>query len=264
MAVPPPQTMHQRKRASREPLPMAQEAPARWRFGPGRKLVGHTETAESGSLNWALSEHRKSRYALRDIKVEHPMPERNSAALEFLLTRRSRPAKTLGLPVPDKEQLQPVLTAAARTPDHGKLEPWRFIVVEQGAMARLADTAERCARASGLDEDQVTKARSQFDQGNLAVAVVEVRKPSEKIPALEQTYSAGAACLALLNAALAAGWGANWLSGWASHDRTFMSEAFGLSDGERIAGLIHIGTESSTPPDRPRPDLSAITQWVDH
>ncbi|MEP4246992.1 nitroreductase [Tateyamaria sp.] len=191
------------------------------------------------------------------------MPIPNPAALDFLLTRRSRPAKTLSEPVPDHAALETLLTAAARTPDHGKLEPWRFIVLQKGAMPRLAQTAQDCAQTAGLDPEQVTKARTQFDQGHLAVAVIEVHKSSEKIPHLEQTYSAGAVCLALLNAALAAGWGANWLSGWSSHDRGFMQQALGLGDHERVAGFIHIGTESSAPPDRPRPDLNAITKWVD-
>ncbi|MGJ8558047.1 MAG: nitroreductase family protein [Sulfitobacter geojensis] len=190
------------------------------------------------------------------------MPELNSEALNFLQTRRSRPAKTLTLPVPDRDALQPLLIAAARTPDHGKLEPWRFIVIEKPAMARLADIAESRGTALGLEPEQVAKGRGQFDQGNLAVVVIEVQKPSAKVPALEQTYSAGAVCLALVNAALAAGWGANWLSGWPSHDRGFMGEAFDLADHERIAGLIHIGTETSVPPDRPRPDIDQITTWM--
>ena len=190
------------------------------------------------------------------------MPEPIPAALDFLLSRRSRPAKTLEPPVPTREELVPILTAAARTPDHGKLEPWRFIVIEGAAMARLADLAEARARTLGKTEEETAKARSQFDQGHLAVVVVEVQKPSEKIPPLEQTYSAGAVCLALLNAALASGWGANWLTGWVSHDATFRTDAFGLGEHERIAGIIHIGTERAAPPERPRPDIDAITEWV--
>jgi nitroreductase len=190
------------------------------------------------------------------------MPVPNPAAMEFLLTRRSRPAKTLKLPVPNRDQLGPILTAAARCPDHGKLEPWRFIVIEPGAMARLADLAETRARELGKDDADALKARNQFDMGNLAVVVVEVRKPSEKIPDIEQTYSAGAVCLGLLNAALASGWGANWLSGWVSLDADFCKAGFGLGPDETVAGIIHIGTESSTPPERPRPDVDAITEWV--
>ncbi|MFW8635249.1 nitroreductase family protein [Cribrihabitans pelagius] len=190
------------------------------------------------------------------------MPPRNDAALEFLLTRRSRPAKTLGAPAPSREELLPILTAAARTPDHGKLEPWRFIVVERPAMARLSRlTAEAGARLGKSPED-IAKGCSQFDLGQLAVVVVEVQRESPKVPPVEQSYSAGAACLALLNAALAAGWGANWLSGWASHDAGFCRDAFGLQPHERIAGIIHIATERSAPPERPRPDVTAITTWV--
>ena len=190
------------------------------------------------------------------------MPTPNPQALEFLQTRRSRPAKTLDAPVPDETTLMELLRAAARTPDHGKLEPWRFIVIDRAAMAPLAELAQQRGNALNLEPEQITKGRAQFDQGHLAVAVIEVQKPSEKIPPLEQTYSAGAVCLALLNAALAAGWGANWLSGWASHDRTFMEEGFDLAPHERIAGIIHIGTEKSAPPERPRPDLKAITTWL--
>ena len=190
------------------------------------------------------------------------MPDPNPAALEFLLSRRSRPAKTLVAPGPTRDELTPILTAAARSPDHGKLEPWRFMVIEQGAMARLADLAEARGRALGKSDEDIVKGRSQFDQGILAVAVIEVQIPSEKIPAVEMTYSAGAVCLALLNAALASGWGANWLSGWASHDADFARQGLGLAENERIAGFVHIATEGARPPERPRPDLDAITEWV--
>ena len=190
------------------------------------------------------------------------MPTPNPDAINFLKTRRSRPAKTLSMPVPKRSELEQLLTAAARTPDHGKLEPWRFIVIGKAAMPRMADIAEARGKALGLDSEQVKKGRGQFDLGHLAVAVVEVHKPSAKVPELEQTYSAGAVCLALLNAALAAGWGANWLSGWVSHDRAFMADALGLEPHERIAGFIHIATETTAPPERPRPDVGAMTSWV--
>lgn len=191
-----------------------------------------------------------------------PQTLANSAALDFLMSRRSRPAKTLVAPAPTRAQLLPLLTAAARTPDHGKLEPWRFVVIEKPAMARLAELTVKAGAQLGKSEADIIKGRSQFDLGHLAVVVVEVQKDSAKIPAIEQSYSAGAVCLALLNAALAAGWGANWLSGWASHDRRFCQDAFGLQDHERVAGIIHIATQGSVPPERPRPDLSALTTWM--
>ena len=191
------------------------------------------------------------------------MPQANPDALDFLLNRRSRPAKTLTGPVPDDATLTKILTAAARTPDHGKLEPWRFIVLRAKALNRLADQVPSRGSALGIDPEKISKAVNEYANSDLAVAVVSSPKPSEKVPQIEQVYSAGAVCLALLNAALASGWGANWLSGWASHDREFIRDGLGLADHESIAGLIHLGTETNAPPERPRPDLSTITQWVD-
>ena len=191
------------------------------------------------------------------------MPETNAAALDFLKTRRSRPAKTLTAPVPDRLELRDLLTIAARTPDHGKLEPWRFLVLEKQALERLSSTVQARGDALGVDPDKVQKAVTQFADADLAVAVIGCPKPSEKIPEIEQTLSTGAVCLALVNAALASGWGANWLSGWISHDRDWRESNLGLMPHEWIAGFIHIGTETSTPPERPRPDLDRITEWLD-
>ena len=104
--------------------------------------------------------------------------------------------------------------------------------------------------------------RQQLDDGHLAVAVIEVQKESEKIPSIEQTYSTGAVCLSLLNAALAAGWGANWLTGWHVYNKEFEKSGLGLKDNETVAGLIYLGTESIIPPDRPRPNLDEIVEWL--
>ena len=191
------------------------------------------------------------------------MPIPNPTALDFLLTRRSRPAKTLTAPVPDDDALRLILTAAARTPDHGKLEPWRFIVLRKPALERLAGLVPARGAALGLDDEKTAKAVRQFADADLAVAVISAPKPSDKIPQIEQVYSAGAVCLALLNAALAAGWGANWLSGWPSHDRDFVARGLGLDAHESVAGFLHLGTETAAPPERPRPDIDAITTWVD-
>ena len=191
------------------------------------------------------------------------MPDANPDALAFLETRRSRPAKTLGAPVPDRAEVTRLLTVAARTPDHGKLEPWRFLVLEKAALARLAETIPARGAELGQPEDKIAKMRDQFANAGLAVAVIASPKPSDKIPEIEQTLSAGAVAMQLLNAALAAGWGANWLSGWASHDRTWRETYLGLMPHEWIAGFIHIGTERSAPPERPRPDLDRIVEWID-
>lgn len=190
------------------------------------------------------------------------MLNNTDTALDFLLTRRSTPAKTLTTPVPDRAALLPILTAAARSPDHGKLVPWRFLVLERAALVRLADAVARLGEATGIEPEKVEKMRAQFANAHLAVAVIMTPQASEKIPELEQTLSAGAVCLGMLNAALAAGWGANWLSGWASHDPAFVAEHLGVAAHERVAGFIHIGTRTAEPPERPRPDLDDIVTWV--
>lgn len=189
------------------------------------------------------------------------MPVRNPTAMTFLQNRRSRPAKTMALPVPSADQITQILTAAVRVPDHGKLEPWRFVVIQGAAMARLANLAEDRAKALGYDAEKIGKGRGQFDLGLLAVVVISSPKPHEKVPQIEQVLSAGAVCLGILNAAEAAGWGANWLSGWPSHERGFVEAAFGLSPQETVAGIVHIATETNLGPDRPRPDLTKLVDW---
>ncbi len=191
------------------------------------------------------------------------MTKADPAAFAFLAARRSYPAKLLTPPVPEPDALQAILAAAARVPDHGKLEPWRFIVLGRAAMGRLAGLVAERAAALGLDAEQTAKGRGQFDAGHLAVVVVASPKPSPKIPLIEQTQSASALCLGLVNAATAAGWGACWLSGWPVYDRGFVEQGLGLAPQESVAGIIHIGTGAAELlPDRPRPDVAALTLWM--
>lgn len=187
------------------------------------------------------------------------MTDTANPVLQFMLTRRSRPAKLLRAPGPDRAALETMLQAAARVPDHGKLEPWRFIVLEQPAGARVAGRIMEYAQTQGLEGEKPARA---FIDSPVCVAVIASPKPSQKIPELEQTLSVGAVCLGLVNAALATGWGANWLTGWPAHDRALMTQVLALASQEWVAGFIHIGTADTAPPDRPRPDMDAITDWV--
>ncbi len=189
-------------------------------------------------------------------------PEPDAAAVAFLASRRSRPARTLGLPVPDRAAVRALLTAAARTPDHGALVPWRFVVLERPALERLANLAQARGAALGLEPERVEKGVRQFADAHLAVAVVAAPRPA-KVPEIEQVLSAGAVCYGLLMAALAAGWGANWLTGWASQDGEFCATGLGLGPTEFVAGLVHIGRATTPPSERPRPDLDAIVTWAD-
>lgn len=190
------------------------------------------------------------------------MPAPNPAAFEFLLNRMSHPAKLFSGPVPDRDALRLILTAAARVPDHGKLEPWRLVVVDAAAMPRIAALAEAHARNIGADAVKTAKARGQFDIGQLAVVVIASPKASDKVPPVEQLLSAGALCFGIVTAATAAGWGANWLSGWPSHDAAFAAAAFACTASETIAGIIHIGTPGNIGQDRARPDLDRLITWA--
>lgn len=192
-----------------------------------------------------------------DISSLHPDP----GVMQFLLTRRSRPAKTLRGPGPDRADLLPMLEAAARSPDHGKLEPWRFVVLRGAALTRLAGLAKD--RATQIAPDKTEKLAAMFADAPCIVAVVAAPQPSDKVPEVEQTLSAGAVCLALCNAAQASGWGANWLTGVMAYDRAFLTEGLALGPTEWVAGFVVLGTEGAVPPDRPRPDLDRITAWVD-
>ncbi len=191
------------------------------------------------------------------------MPDANLAAMAFLATRRSHPAKLLTPPAPDRDALTAILTAALRVPDHGKLEPWRLIVLERAALDRLAALADARGAALSLDPETSAKGRTQFAGSSLCVAVIAAPVASPKIPQIEQTLSVGALCLGLLNAAHAAGWGANWLTGWPAHDRGFVEAGLGLGGTEWVAGFVHIGTITAVPPDRPRPDLGRRVTWTD-
>ncbi len=190
------------------------------------------------------------------------MPEPRPEVLEFLRTRRSRPARTLTTPVPRRDEVEKLLQIAARSPDHGKLVPWRFVVLEGAALQRLAALVVELGEGGDQPGEKLDKARRQFADADLVIAVIAAPTGSDKVPEVEQILSAGAVCLALLNGALASGWGANWLTGWMARDREFLARGLGLSGNEFVAGFIHVGTETIMPPERPRPDVAALTTWV--
>lgn len=187
------------------------------------------------------------------------MPDPNPQAFAFLSARRSHPAKFFvpGGAVPDRAALEPILQAALRVPDHGKLEPWRLIVLRGAALVRLGDLA--AARAT--DAEMAAKGGAIYDGAGLAVAVISAPKASAKVPEVEQRASAHALCMNLVNAAEAAGWGACWLTGWPAHDPVWAAEALGCTGADLVAGIVHIGTVGSEAPDRPRPDLSRVVEW---
>ncbi len=190
------------------------------------------------------------------------MSQKCTKVMDFLLSRRSVSAQSLVSPIPSKPVIERLLLAAARTPDHGKLVPWRFLVIEQKSTPKLAKLILDIGNSHHLDADKLKKNANTFLNAPLIIAVIFSPKATDRIPLIEQKLSAGAACLALLNSALADGWGANWLTGWMSRDKDFLKKGLKLKNDEFVAGFIHIGTPKSTPLERERPNMGEITEWL--
>ncbi len=186
-----------------------------------------------------------------------------SSMLDLLARRRSVPPKFMTGPAPSRAEIDQILTLAARVPDHGKLTPWRFVVIGPQAQARFAEDLVAFTKQDrpDADADMLNRERERF-QSPVVIAVVSRAGDHPKIPEWEQILSAGASCMNVVIAATAMGYGASWLTGWQSYDPRFLA-VLGLTDGERLAGLIHIGTPKEVPADRPRPELSAITTYLD-
>jgi len=163
-------------------------------------------------------------------------------------------------PGPDKSQLDQILQAAARTPDHGKLFPWRFIVFEGDGRARMGTVLAEAQKAFGADEKTLAMERERFLRAPVVVGVVSRVTPGIKIPEWEQMLSAGAVCQNMLLAAHSLGFVANWLTEWCAYDAD-VAGALGLKDGERIAGFVYIGTSAVTLEERPRPKMDEIVEW---
>jgi len=174
--------------------------------------------------------------------------------LAFLAKRRSASAVTLQAPAPTAEELEELLRLAARVPDHGKLGPWRFIILEGSAKEAYADKLEKIG-SHRPDAVKVLAKLAKLKTPPMGVAVVSHVTQGE-IPEWEQLMSAGAVCTTLLMAANAMGYGANWITDWYAYDEQARA-ALGLSPTERVAGFIFIGTPSEPPLERVRPDLSA-------
>jgi nitroreductase len=178
----------------------------------------------------------------------------------YLATRRSTPFPLMGDPGPTPDQLAAILKVAARVPDHGKLAPWRFIIIPRAAGPRLNALCEAWVLADdpGTEAARIEKERTRFTRAPVCVALVSSAGPHPKIPEWEQVLSAGAVGLNLVHAAAAWGFGANWVTEWCAYDRR-MADHLGLAAHEKIAGFIHIGTPSGKAEDRARPDMATIT-----
>lgn len=189
-------------------------------------------------------------------------PARPSAqTLELLARRRSTVAKNMTGPGPDAAQLETLLKIGARTPDHGKLFPWRFVVFEREARARFGDILETRLRElepNGPDERYALE-RNRFLRAPVVIAVISDVTENHKIPEWEQILSAGAVCQTLLIGASALGFAAQWLTEWYAYDRV-VKTALGLAPGERVAGFIYVGSAVCDAEERPR-NAPRVSRW---
>jgi nitroreductase len=183
----------------------------------------------------------------------------SDAALAALDARRSVPSRQLGAPGPTPEQLLRMLASAVRVPDHGKLVPWRFLRIEGDARLRLGEFLAQRAREIDADAPAaaVEKDRLRFSFAPTIVAVIAHPTAGHKVPEIEQLLSGGAVCFALLQAAQALGFGAQWLTGWGAYD-DYVRSRLGIGGHERILGFIHIGTAREDAPERLRPDPATL------
>lgn len=176
---------------------------------------------------------------------------------DFLLKRRSVSAKDLTEPGPSNEQLEVILQAAHRVPDHGKIGPWRFVVFQGEGREKFGHKlAKRFKKKHDDASDKLVEFEAQrFMRAPVVIAVISSTVKHEKVPEWEQVLSAGAACQNLLVAAHGLGFGAQWLTEWYAYDKKIAKE-LSLTDAENIAGFIYIGSYGETPDERQRPDLN--------
>ena len=183
--------------------------------------------------------------------------------LTFLNERLSVPSRLLGEPGPDAGQLQQLLQAAIRVPDHGQLHPWRLLLIRGDARQRLGDIlAEVHARKdSEVKASALEKDRNRFNAAPLIVAVIARITPEHKIPEIEQMMSAGCVAHNLLLGAQALGFGAQWLTAWAAYDAE-VTAALGLVENEHLVAFVHIGTPQQPAREHARVALDEVlAEW---
>lgn len=191
---------------------------------------------------------------MTDLNAALPLPVRSDEALARLAVRRSASAQLLSAPGPSEAEIEQILHLGARTPDHGKLFPWRFVVLGPQSRTELSEALAVLAESQGrIDKDLAVLAK--LANPPLTIMVVSTPIQGHKVPVWEQQLSAGAVCMNLEHAADALGYSASWITDWYSYDPAAVA-LFGVQDGETIAGFIHLGTLTEAPLERPRPVMA--------
>ncbi len=187
----------------------------------------------------------------------------NAALIDFLKTRRSVGIGFLAEPGPSAEELNEILAIGTRVPDHGKFVPWRLVIIDGDARIRAGEKLAEIAKRNRpeIDEASLANERRQFLPAPLTIGVIYSPRPNPKAPEIEQILSAGTVCYNLCQAAFAFGYAASWVTRWYAFD-VAAQEMLGARAGERFVGFVHIGTPTTTPEDRDRPNLAdVVTRW---
>jgi nitroreductase len=185
--------------------------------------------------------------------------KRDPALLRALAERRSVPAPALAAPGPDAQTLRRLLASAVRVPDHGRRVPFRFLRIQSDALPAFGDALARIHAAEDPDASEalLAKDRQRYRHAPLVLVVVAKQAGEAKVPAQEKLLSAGCVCFALLQAAQAEGYGAQWLTGWAAYSPG-VARLLGVAADEAIAGFVHVGTVAEEPAERERPDPATL------
>ncbi|MCL6697333.1 nitroreductase [Sphingomonas sp. NSE70-1] len=185
-----------------------------------------------------------------------------SSAQSLLETRRSGRPREMVAPGPSAADLERILTIAMRTPDHGKISPWRFVIVGSQQRQQLADLLARALPECNDDPTSAhyAKALEFAHQAPVMITLVSSPIQGHKIPVWEQELSCGAVAMNLLHAAHALGFVGGWITGWQAYSPR-VTMAF-CREGERIAGFIFLGTPGNPLEERPRPALAKhVSEW---
>ena len=194
-----------------------------------------------------------------DLGQALPLPLPSPEFERRLRLRRSAPAQALTDPGPSPAEVERILQLGARTPDHGKLFPWRFVVMGPESRAKLAEQLRPLAGRQA-DPGKAGKVLSKLTAPPVSILVVSTPVEGHKVPVWEQQLSAGAVCMNLEHAANALGYSVSWITDWYSYDPQAL-EVLDVQAGEQVAGFIHIGTLAEAPLERPRPDVAAKVIW---
>lgn len=186
----------------------------------------------------------------------------DTATLELLATRRSVKAVDMGNQPLSADQLETILRAGMRVPDHGKLAPWRFVVFEGAGRGQFGQVLETAYSKDFPDAAPSSYAfeRARFERAGAVIAVISAPRMHPKIPLWEQQLSAGAACQNMMIAGTALGLACQWLTEWYAFDAD-VKAALGVGEGEQVAGFLYFGTRLETPSERDRPDFDAVVSW---